>query len=151
MQWKTWWPDAPIRVTGRIWSLQDKQQQCASERAIAETGRATPFDRTRCTRRSIRVQRAPRAIGHVRSHVTGHATAYDRHWDTRCPLGALPDAPVPWGTGRAGPRPSRVRLCLRFELTRRAGLPWTASGPASGWSFSEINTLDFRYLFSPPT
>jgi hypothetical protein len=52
------------------------------------TGRATPFDRTRCTRRPIGVQRAPHAIKRVRSHVTGCATVSDRHIDTRSPLGA---------------------------------------------------------------
>jgi hypothetical protein len=134
---------------GRVRSLQDKQQQCVSERAVAMTGRATSFDRTRCTQRPIGVQRAPRAIGRIWSHVTGRATASNRHKDTRCPLGAWPDALVPRGTGRAGPWPSRVRLCLRFELTERAGPPGTASSPAFGWSFSEINTLDYRHLFSP--
>jgi hypothetical protein len=45
------------------------------ERVVTMTGRASPFDRTRCTRRLIGVQRAPHVIGHIRSHVIGRATA----------------------------------------------------------------------------
>jgi hypothetical protein len=76
-QRKSWWPDAPVRMTRRVRLLQDKQQQCALERAIVVTGHATPFDRTRCTRCPIEVQRA-RAIGCVWSHVTRHTTTSDR-------------------------------------------------------------------------
>jgi hypothetical protein len=72
-QCETCWPDAPIRVTGRVRSLQDKREPCASEVAVAVTRRDTPIDRARYTWRPIGVQRAPRAIGRIQLHVTGRA------------------------------------------------------------------------------
>jgi uncharacterized membrane protein len=39
----------PNRVTEHVRSLQDKREQCASEVAVAVTGRASAFDRTCCT------------------------------------------------------------------------------------------------------
>jgi hypothetical protein len=66
------------------------------------TGRASPNDRTRYTWRPIRVQRAPRAIGHVQSHVTGRAACLISSTPRSAPLGARPDAPVPRTLGRAG-------------------------------------------------
>jgi hypothetical protein len=59
-------------------------------------------DRTRCTRRPVGVQRAPTATVRVRSQVTKRATHPISSSPRSDPLGARPDAPVPWGTGRAG-------------------------------------------------
>jgi hypothetical protein len=72
------------------------------ERPVAVTGPASPFDRTRCTWRPIGVQRAPRAIGCVRSHVTGRATRPIGSTPRSAPLGARPDALVPGTLGCAG-------------------------------------------------
>jgi hypothetical protein len=114
-------PDNAVKnvMTGRVRSLQDKQQQCASERDVAVTRRASPNDRTRCTRRPIGVQRAPIATGRVRSHVIGRAARPISSPSCTAPMGVRPDEPVPRGTRRAGSRPSCARVCLRFEPTGR--------------------------------
>jgi hypothetical protein len=132
-------------VTRCVRSLQDKQQQCASERAVVVTGRVSPNDRTRCTRRSIEVQRAPRAIGHVRSlqDRTRHRVSFmSCHQAAQVKL-----------TGRSGPGDPQTHWSCAFplrlgELTGRAGPPWTTSGPTSGHCFSVRNIPDLRLHFS---
>jgi hypothetical protein len=78
-------------------------------------GRATPFDRTRCTRRLIGVQRAPRAIGRVQSHVTGRAAPGVRSESSKGPLVRPIDyanyRPSERLTGRAGLASDRTRRC----------------------------------------
>jgi hypothetical protein len=135
-------------MTGRVRSLQDKQQQCVSERDVAVTGRASPFDRTHCTRRLIEVQRAPRAIGRVRSHVTRCATASARTYPSCCSPGCV--------TGHVSFVRDRTR---RSATLSRARLPvvWTdrmcqprpvTSTTASGHCFSVRITPDLRLRFS---
>jgi hypothetical protein len=122
---------------------------CASEGAIAVTGHASAFDRTRCTRRPVGVQRAPTAIGRVRSQVTGSSTHPISSMSSTVPKGVRPDALVPRGTGRAGPRPPCARLPKVWTDRTRLPCP-VISTTASGHCFSVINILDFRHLLSPP-
>jgi hypothetical protein len=75
------------------------------ERAIAVTGPASPYDRTRYTQCPIGVQRAPRTIERVRSHVIGRAARPISSTPRSAPLGARPDAPVPRTLGHAGRAP----------------------------------------------
>jgi hypothetical protein len=122
-------------MTGRIGQgdLQYKQQQCASERDVAMTGRASPNDRTRL----IACDRTRRASDQL----------FVMHCANGCP------------TGRAGSARDRTR---RSATLSRARLPvvWTdrtwqprpvTSTTAFGYCFSVRNILDFRHLFSPPT
>jgi hypothetical protein len=82
------------------------------ERAVAVIGPASPYDWTRYTRRPIGVQRAPRAIGRVRSHVTRRAARPISSTLRSTPLGARPDAPVPGTLGHAGHAPF---LCVQVN------------------------------------
>jgi hypothetical protein len=59
------------------------------------TERASAFDRTRCTRRPVGVQRAPTVTERVRSHVTGRATRPISSMSSTVPKGVRPDALVP--------------------------------------------------------
>jgi hypothetical protein len=106
-------PDLKGRLSARTVKHDDRTRRFSDwTRRCAHHPRARRHDWTRSTQwpdatvptsgRSLeRFQRAPITTGHVRSHVTGRATASAQLWDSRCSLGAWPDASVSQGTRRA--------------------------------------------------
>jgi hypothetical protein len=146
-QFKTSWPDALVRVTGRVWSLQDKREQCASEVTVAVTGRALANDRRRSSEWSDALQRMTRcdsaSVQLESSKLPQRPDVSDRVWPDAPRVRSTLRTSVPSGrlTGHAGPTSDRTRrlqtltpACLTAALNwpDASGRTMTASGAASG-------------------
>jgi hypothetical protein len=162
-QWKTWWSDAPVRVTGRVQSLQDKQQLCASEGVVVVTGRTAPgvWSVSRelppwpdmSDRMWPDTPRVRSALRHALPlWVPDRTLRFCEELDV--PVVLLSSAPrwtdqTRW-SGQTSVRSrtlGELRLYPRLELTGCAGPPWTASGPASGHCFFREKHTGLTPLF----